>query len=134
MLVVTTETVPGYRVTAVVGEVIGITARTHNPFAEGVKALSGTLNPRMPQALAHWRQQAVDEMVDAARRRGANAVIGMRFDNREISSAWAEICAYGTAVTVVPDREPAGRRPEAGRPNGHADGHAPVVGTASRPA
>ena len=27
-------------------------------------------------------------------------MIGMRFDNREISSGVAEICAYGTAVRV----------------------------------
>jgi hypothetical protein len=25
----------------------------------------------------------------------------MRFDNREISNSWTEICAYGTAVFVV---------------------------------
>jgi uncharacterized protein YbjQ (UPF0145 family) len=101
MLVVTTETVPGYRVVAVIGQVFGVTARTHNPYAEGVSALSGGVAPRqVSQRLAHWRDEAIANMLAAARTRGANAVIGMRFDNREISSSWAEICAYGTAVLI----------------------------------
>jgi uncharacterized protein YbjQ (UPF0145 family) len=100
MLIVTTENVPGYRVVEVFGQVFGLTARTHNPYNEGVKALTGGLNPQMVGALGHWREEAIAEMAEAARRKGANAVIGMRFDNREISSSWAEICAYGTAVRV----------------------------------
>src|SRR5256885_12978341 len=101
MLIVTTEHVPGYRVLEVLGEVFGVTARTHNPYNEGVKALTGGVPPQqMARSLSHWREEAIAEMARVARDRGANAVIGMRFDNREISSAWAEICAYGTAVRV----------------------------------
>jgi uncharacterized protein YbjQ (UPF0145 family) len=40
-------------------------------------------------------------MVEAANRRGANAVVGMRFDNRDVTPPWREVCAYGTAVLVV---------------------------------
>ena len=100
MLIVTIEHVPGYRVVEVLGQVFGVTARTHNPYNEGVKALTGGLNPQMARALGHWREEAISEMAKAARHRGANAVIGMRFDNREISSSCAEICAYGTAVRI----------------------------------
>ena len=103
MLIVTTESVPGYRVLEVFGQVFGLTARTHNPYEEGVKALhTGSRNPQMVRALAHWREEAIMEMAKAARRKGANAVIGMRFDHREITTAWAEICAYGTAALVEP--------------------------------
>jgi uncharacterized protein YbjQ (UPF0145 family) len=102
MLIVTTESVPGYRVVEVLGQVFGLTARTHNPYNEGVKALTGGINPQMSRALGHWREEAISEMAKAARRKGANAVIGMRFDNREITAAWAEICAYGTAVRLEP--------------------------------
>ncbi len=101
MLIVTTEGVPGYRVLEVLGQVFGLTARTHNPYEEGVKALTGGVNPQMVlRALGHWREEAIAEMAKAARRKGANAVLGMRFDNREITSSWAEICAYGTAARV----------------------------------
>jgi hypothetical protein len=40
--------------------------------------------------------------------RGANAVVCMRFDHRDISASWTEICAYGTAVFVVPARPAVG--------------------------
>lgn len=100
MLVVTTDNVPGYEVDAIFGEVVGTTARPFNTFNEGVRQLIGGINPRMPDALAKWRQDAVAHMVEVARRLGANAVIGMRFDHRPVSAAWIEICAYGTAVRI----------------------------------
>jgi hypothetical protein len=39
-------------------------------------------------------------MIDAARERGANAVIGMRFDTSDISAHASELLANGTAVLV----------------------------------
>jgi uncharacterized protein YbjQ (UPF0145 family) len=106
MLVVTTDSVPGYEVQQVLGEVIGVTGRTRNPFREGVKKLHGGGNPLMVQALTRWRREALGQMTRQAYRRGANAVVGMRFDARNISDMWAEICAYGTAVFVVPAASP----------------------------
>ena len=41
----------------------------------------------------------------AARRaleRGANAVIGMRYDANEVDMGMTEVLAYGTAVTIEP--------------------------------
>jgi uncharacterized protein YbjQ (UPF0145 family) len=49
-------------------------------------------------------------MINAARSRGGNAIVGMRFDNRDITGNWVEICAYGTAVVAVPVTEEARRR------------------------
>ena len=86
---------------AVIGEVVGVTARTFNPFIEGVKSLNGRLNPQLVRLLTQIRQEAVARMIDAAERRGANAIIGMRFDHRGVTTAWNEVCAYGTAVLVV---------------------------------
>ena len=106
MLVVTTESIPGYEVSAVIGEVVGVTARTFNPFIEGVKSLNGRLNPQLVRLLTQIRQEAVARMIEAAQRRGANAVIGMRFDHRGVTNAWNEVCAYGTAVLVVSANQP----------------------------
>lgn len=103
MLVVTTEGIPGYEVRAVIGEVVGVTARTSNNYIEGIKSLNGKLNPELVRLFAQIRQEAVAHMVQAARRRGANAVIGMRFDHRGVSNSWNELCAYGTAVVVIPE-------------------------------
>lgn len=101
MMVVTTDSIPGYEVRAVIGEVVGVSARTFNPFIEGVKSLNGRLNPQLVRLLAQIRQEAVAHMVRAAERRGANAVMGMRFDHRAVTPAWNEVCAYGTAVLVA---------------------------------
>jgi uncharacterized protein YbjQ (UPF0145 family) len=107
MMVVTTEGVPGYEVRAVLGEVVGVTARSFNPYVEGVKSLNGRLNPQLVRLLAQIRQEAVAHMAEAAKRRGANAIIGMRFDHRGVTGAWNEVCAYGTAVVVEPAQQPA---------------------------
>jgi uncharacterized protein YbjQ (UPF0145 family) len=102
MFVVTTDTLPGFDVKEVIGGVVGAIARPLNVYTEGVKALSGGLSPAMPQALSRWREDAMARMAERAYHLGANAVLGMRFDHRQVSSSWTEICAYGTAVFVVP--------------------------------
>jgi uncharacterized protein YbjQ (UPF0145 family) len=106
VLVVTTESIPGYRVHAVLGQVVGVTARTFNPYLEGIKSLGGKLNPQLLRLLAQIRQEAVANMIAAAERRGANAILAMRFDNRDVTPPWREICAYGTAVLVVAADKP----------------------------
>ena len=63
MLVLTTDSVPGHEVRAVLGEVVGVTARTFNPYIEGVKSLNGRLNPELVVMLAQIRQEAVAHMV-----------------------------------------------------------------------
>jgi uncharacterized protein YbjQ (UPF0145 family) len=102
MLVVTTEAIAGYQVEQVLGEVIGVIGRSRNPFREGVRTLPGDAAPDVVRLLAQYRRDAITEMVQQARRCGANAVVSMRFDHRSISDMWEEICAYGTAVCVVP--------------------------------
>ncbi len=101
MLIVTIDDLPGYQIRAVVGEVVGVTARPQNKFTEGVRSLSGRLSEAGEQYLIAGRREAVERMAFHARNAGANAVIGMRFDHRVVSEAWVEICAYGTAVVAV---------------------------------
>jgi uncharacterized protein YbjQ (UPF0145 family) len=103
LLVVTTENVPGYRVQSVLGPVVGLTMRSRNPYKAGLATLNGGANPEAAEQLVQTRQEAIAEMVRSARERGANAIIGMRFDHRQVTNSTAEMCAYGTAVVVVPD-------------------------------
>jgi uncharacterized protein YbjQ (UPF0145 family) len=102
MFAVTIDSLPGYQIKEVLGEVLGTTARRQNVFIEGVQTLSGREDRKMPELLRRWREDAIARMVQAAYDRGANAVVGMRFDHRAIGPMWTEICAYGTAVFVVP--------------------------------
>ena len=113
MLVVTTDILPGYDIRVVLGEVLGVTASTRNPFASGLRSPRGGEGGDMAQILVQTRARAIEQMMVAARRRGANAILGMRFDNRDITSMWVEIVAYGTAVVVVPVTPEARRQFEA---------------------
>ncbi|MCX4387445.1 YbjQ family protein [Micromonospora peucetia] len=102
MLVVTTEQLPGYEIRQILGEVVSSMARTRNPYREGVKNLrGGAYDPMAPDNLTRWRTDSVARLGEEARRIGANAVVGMRFDSRDCGEMWMEICAYGTAVVVV---------------------------------
>jgi uncharacterized protein YbjQ (UPF0145 family) len=107
VLVVTTDTLPGYEIRTLLGEVLGVTASSRNPFATGVRSTDGGGTPDVAQVLVQTRARAIGQMIYAARSRGANAIVGMRFDNRDITTAWVEICAYGTAVVATPVTEDA---------------------------
>jgi uncharacterized protein YbjQ (UPF0145 family) len=116
VLVVTTESVPGYDIVGVVGEVIGIAARSKSPYAEGFVSLrdgAGCGDLARRGLLSGCRWEAVEEMTDEAARLGANAVVAMRFDHRQVTAGWNEVCAYGTAVRIVPTSL-AGHRVETG--------------------
>jgi uncharacterized protein YbjQ (UPF0145 family) len=102
VLVVTTDSLPGFEIRAVLGEVLGVMACTRNPYVAGFRTLDGGVGAEMAQVLVQSRASAISQMINAARRRGATAVVGMRFDNRDITGNWVELCAYGTAVTAVP--------------------------------
>jgi uncharacterized protein YbjQ (UPF0145 family) len=113
MLVVTMNELPGYHIRAILGEVVGVTARPQNRFTEGVRSLDSTLSQVGEQFLMAGRREAVERMSFHARAVGANAIVAMRFDHRQISTEWVEICAYGTAVVAAPrQRLPRPRRQE----------------------
>jgi len=105
MIVVTTQDIPGYRVTAVLGEVMGLTVRSANLGANltaGFRALGGGEMPEYTQLVYESRQQVLQRMIDEALRRGANAIVATRFDSEAIAQSFSEICVYGTAVVVEP--------------------------------
>jgi len=108
--VVTTESIPSAEITAVLGQVYGSIAMNSDPYAARVKRLGdGQFSPAASRELARIRDLAVAQMWSMARGKGANAVIGMRFDNRMLGSDCVEICAYGTAVLVRRVRPRAGQ-------------------------
>jgi uncharacterized protein YbjQ (UPF0145 family) len=114
LLASTMDTVPpGWTIINVFGIVAGTEARPINPFLDGVKRLLPEHERDYPVKLANARLAAVDRMMANARMVGANAVLGVRFDHRPLSSTWVELCAYGTAVRLarLPDADPPAPRP-----------------------
>ncbi|RKX19575.1 MAG: YbjQ family protein, partial [Candidatus Zixiibacteriota bacterium] len=54
--------------------------------------------------IAESREQAIDRMVANAQKKGANAVVTLRFSTSSMMQGAAELLAYGTAVKVVEDK------------------------------
>ncbi len=105
MLIVTSNDIPGHRIDAVFGEVMGLTVRSRDITAQvmaGFRSLGGGEVLEMTRALYESRQQVMARMVEEAEQRGANAIIAMRYDTSAIGTNWTEICAYGTAVFAIP--------------------------------
>ena len=101
MIVTTMNDIPGYEVTDVFGEVMGLTVRSRNlgsQIGAGLKSILGGELKGMTKALIDSRQQVMERMIDEAEAKGANAIIAMRFDTSDMGGNWTEICAYGTAV------------------------------------
>jgi uncharacterized protein YbjQ (UPF0145 family) len=97
--VVTMETVPGRDISGVIGDVVGVVARTRElrPDLRGGNPVDG-----YAVMLTDSRQDAVARMVEMAMGAGADAIVGLRFDCSEITQSLSEVAAYGTAVTLVP--------------------------------
>ncbi|HEX3887726.1 MAG TPA: YbjQ family protein [Phenylobacterium sp.] len=101
MLVATTNDLPGYRITGHIGLVRGVTVRSRSVvgnLAGGLQSIFGGNLSIYTELAEHARQEALDLMVDHARRAGADAVVAMRYDANEIMEGITEVLAYGTAV------------------------------------
>jgi uncharacterized protein YbjQ (UPF0145 family) len=103
MLVVTTEKVPGYRVTKMLGQCFGVVVRSRGlggNIMASLRSIVGGEIHEYTQLLEEARRHAVDRLVRNATAMGANGVVMMRFDSAEIGQTMSEIVAYGTAVTL----------------------------------
>jgi uncharacterized protein YbjQ (UPF0145 family) len=106
VLIVTSNDIPGYRITKVLGEVNGITVRTRNigaQFGAALKSLGGGELRGLTRQLTETRQEAIERLAENATAMGANAVIAMRYDSNEINGTFQEVLAYGTAVVISED-------------------------------
>jgi len=103
LLVVTTNDVPGYKITAVYGEVFGLIVRSRNLFSNigaSFRTIFGGEVRGYTTLLADSREHALQRLRDAAAKKGANAVVAMRFDSGDIGGVMNEVAAYGTAVHI----------------------------------
>ncbi|MCK5356631.1 MAG: YbjQ family protein, partial [Methyloprofundus sp.] len=66
----------------------------------GLKGLIGGEIVGYTEMLADARDVAIERMVDEAKKRGADAIINIRFTTSNIMANASEILAYGTAVKL----------------------------------
>ena len=99
----TTFDLPGYRVARNLGVVRGIIVRSRSivgTLGASLQTLVGGNISLFSGLCEKTREDAFNLMLEHAAERGANAVIGMRYDATEIMQGVTEVLAYGTAVVV----------------------------------
>ena len=106
MMVVTTPTLPGYRVVKVLGVVHGLTVRTRGvggKFVAGIEGMFGGEVTSYSSEAEKARRESLERLIEVATRMGANAVIAADFETSDILQGMATLfSAYGTAVVVEP--------------------------------
>ncbi len=103
MIVVTTDYVPGKKVTATLGIVRGNTIRARHigkDILAFLKNLVGGEIEEYTKMIAESREQSLDRMIHEAKSLGADAVINVRFMTASMMQNAAELLAYGTAVKL----------------------------------
>ena len=102
MLVVTTSAISGWEVQRVCGEAVGLTVRNRAAFGQPQYPGYGPDTNAMARALNDARTEVIARMIEHARAKGGNAVVGLRFDSTDLGDGLSELCAYGTAVVAAP--------------------------------
>jgi uncharacterized protein YbjQ (UPF0145 family) len=103
MVVVNTESVPGYEVAEVLGMVQGNTVRAKHfgrDIAAGLKNIVGGELKGYTELLTESRREAVERMLAQARQLNADGVLNVRFSTSAVTAGAAELYAYGTAVKL----------------------------------
>ena len=103
MLVTTTSTLDGKRITKYLGLVSGEAILGANIFRDlfaGIRDIVGGRSAAYEQELRRAKDIAVQEMLDQAKSLGANAVVGVDLDYETVgqSGGMLMVSASGTAV------------------------------------
>jgi uncharacterized protein YbjQ (UPF0145 family) len=105
MIVTTTNTVDGYRITSYLGIVTGETilgANVFKDFMAGLSDIFGGRSGAYEKTLHEARNTALGEMMERAAALGANAVIGVDLDYETVGqgASMLMVNASGTAVIL----------------------------------
>lgn len=103
MILSTTDSITGGKITEVMGLVRGSSIRSKHlgkDIGAALKSLVGGELKGYSELLEESREEALNRMIEDADRLGANAVVALRFGTSQIMSGAAEILVYGTAVKM----------------------------------
>lgn len=101
MIAVSTEEVPGKKVSQSLGIARGSTVRARNlgrDIFAGLKNIVGGEISEYTKLMADAREEAYQRMILDANRLGADGVVNIRFTTSTVMQGCSEILAYGTAV------------------------------------
>lgn len=104
MLLTTTNTIEGKRITHYYGIVSGETiigANVFRDFFTSIRDIVGGRSGSYEEVLREAKDTALREMQEQAQSMGANAVIGIDLDYETVNGSMLMVTASGTAVTVM---------------------------------
>ncbi len=103
MLLTTTNSVEGRRIIQYYGIVSGeaiIGANVFRDFFAGIRDIVGGRSMAYEKVLREAKDNALQEMSEAAERMGANAVVGIDLDYETVNGSMLMVTASGTAVRL----------------------------------
>jgi uncharacterized protein YbjQ (UPF0145 family) len=106
--VVTTPTVPGYRITKVLGLVNGLSPRTRGiggVISGVIQSIGGGEITAFTSEIERARVDAVSRAINQARSRGANAVVGLDVETSSVGGESYIILISATGTAVVIEKE-----------------------------
>jgi uncharacterized protein YbjQ (UPF0145 family) len=107
-MIVTTPTVPGYRITKVFGVVTGLTPRTRGilgKFVAGFESMFGGEVTAFTSELEKARLDAIRRVRSKAMNLGANAVVGLDLETSDLGLQLGIIVISATGTAVVIEKE-----------------------------
>ena len=103
MIITTSDRVEGKSIVRTIGLVRGNTIRARHVGRDVKAMLKSVVGGEITDytyMMTEAREQAIQRMVEDAEKKGANAVVGMRFSTSMIMQNAAEVLAYGTGVVL----------------------------------
>jgi uncharacterized protein YbjQ (UPF0145 family) len=103
IIITNIDRIPNRDIVEHYGLVSGSTIRAKHvgkDFMAGLKNLFGGELTGYTELLNESREEATQRMITQAKRKGANAIINVRFSTSSVAQGAAEIYVYGTAVKV----------------------------------
>ena len=103
MMLTNIDRMPGKEIIEHYGLVSGSTVRAKHVGRDIMASLKNLFGGELhgyTELLQESRQEATQRMVAQAKKKGANAVINVRFSTSSVAQGAAEIYVYGTAVKV----------------------------------
>jgi uncharacterized protein YbjQ (UPF0145 family) len=104
VIIVTTDQIEGKTISETVGLVKGSTIRARHlgrDIMAGFRGMVGGEISEYTKMMAQAREEALARMVEDAEKKGANAVVAMRFGTSVVMQNASEVVAYGTGVVLT---------------------------------
>ncbi|MFC1563605.1 YbjQ family protein [candidate division KSB1 bacterium] len=103
MFIVTQDSPEDYEITETLGLVRGNTIRARHvgkDIMAGLRTIIGGEISEYTKLMAESREQSIDRMIQEAKSKGADGIVGLRFTTSVVMAGSAELLAYGTAVKL----------------------------------